>query len=712
MQLIEDASAQKLRGAYYTPPAIASFILHWGINGSTDADILEPSCGDGVFLEQMAKENMLFHHATAVEYEAVEAEKARAIGLHDSEVINSDFHRFCLDTEQSFDLVVGNPPFIRYQYYDEGQQELAGEIFKKAGLKRSKLTNAWVTFVVGCSLLLKETGKMGFVIPSELLQVTYAQQLRKYLAISFNKINIISFENLVFEEIQQEIVLLLCERTGTGEHLIEHIEMKDAEALQQLDPHRLKLPTKQIDFHADKWTYYFLDKEELDFLNKVRVDGMPKIGTYADVEVGITTGSNGYFTVPQGVVDMYQLHEYARPMVGRSVQVNSLCFTKADWLQNLANGAKANLLVFTPGAKENGNEGTKAYIENGEQQGINKGYKTSIRDDWYVIPSIKLSDALFLRRNNLYPKFVLNDAQAYTTDTMHRVFIKEGLNRKAFVVSYYNSLSFAFAEILGRNFGGGVLELMPSEVEGVYLPYREENAKLFEKVDQMVREKKTADEILDYTDKELLQKGMGFSEKETKMARSIWYKLMGRRLNRETLEKAAPEEKGEIKKAVARVKQLNFFDVLQQYPENIVENAPIVQPTKKQEPDVEMDKNVLISLVKSDNVERYLDQSAKIYYTGKRFPSTVALNKLYYFMPYIKRKGIRDLYLIKIARVGTRKEGQPDNDPNDFRLVFEIEFVKKLFKDYKPVELEIWHTFTDTNLKEVLDKCLKKRKFE
>ena len=703
MQLIEDASAQKLRGAYYTPPAIASFILHWGINGSTDADILEPSCGDGVFLEQMARENMLFHHATAVEYEAAEAEKARAIGLHDSEVINADFHRFCLDTEQRFNLVVGNPPFIRYQYYDEGQQELAGEIFKKAGLKRSKLTNAWVTFVVGCSLLLKETGKMGFVIPSELLQVTYAQQLRKYLATSFNKINIISFENLVFEEIQQEVVLLLCERTGSGEHLIEHIEVKDAKALQQLDPHRLKLPTKQIDFHADKWTYYFLDKEELDFLNKVRIDGMPKIGTYADVEVGITTGSNGYFTVPQGVVDMYQLHEYARPMVGRSVQVNSLCFTKADWQQNLANGAKANLLVFTPGAKENGNEGTKAYIENGEQQGINKGYKTSIRDDWYVIPSIKLSDAFFLRRNNLYPKFVLNDAQAYTTDTMHRVYIKDGVNRKAFVVSYYNSLSFAFAEILGRNFGGGVLELMPSEVEGVYLPYREENAKLFEKVDQMVREKKTADEILDFTDKELLQKGIGFSETETKMARSIWYKLMGRRLNREALEKAAPEEKGEIKKAVARVKQLNFFDVLQQYPENIVENAPVVQPAKKQEPDVEMDKNVLISLVKNDNVERYLDQSAKIYYTGKKFPSSVALNKLYYFMPYIKKKGIRDLYLIKIARVGTRKEGQPDNDPNDFRLVFEIEFVKKLFKDYKPVELEIWHTFTDTTMKELCE---------
>lgn len=161
----------------------------------------------------------------------------------------------------------------------------------------------------------------------------------------------------------------------------------------------------------------------------------------------------------------------------------------------------------------------------------------------------------------------------------------------------------------------------------------------------------------------------------------------------------------EEKPVVVRHKQLDFFATLRQYPENIVENSVSESPQEKpeeQEPDVDLDKNVLISLVKNDNVERYLDQSAKIYYTGKKFPSSVALNKLYYFMPYIKKKGIRDLYLIKIARVGTRKEGQPDNDPNDFRLVFEIEFVKELFTDYKPVELEIWHTFTDTTIMNVM----------
>ena len=169
------------------------------------------------------------------------------------------------------------------------------------------------------------------------------------------------------------------------------------------------------------------------------------------------------------------------------------------------------------------------------------------------------------------------------------------------------------------------------------------------------------------------------------------------------------------KKVAAHYKQLDLFDVLQRYPEYIVENdvarEDFVKYNSEAEPHdyiVKAAKKVLVSLVKEDNIERYLDQSANIYYTGKKFPTSVALNKLYYFMPYIKRKGIRDLYLIKKARVGTRKEGQPNNDPNDFRLVFEIEFVKKLFPDYKPIELDIWHTFTDTTMKEMLDKYLKK----
>ena len=151
-------------------------------------------------------------------------------------------------------------------------------------------------------------------------------------------------------------------------------------------------------------------------------------------------------------------------------------------------------------------------------------------------------------------------------------------------------------------------------------------------------------------------------------------------------------------KKVFAVHIVDFKEIKAEYPKCIVDNGSITSLDL----DVDKTKNVLISLVKADNIEQYLDRSAKVYYTGKKFPSTVALNKLYYFMPYMKNKGIRDLYFIKVARVGTRKESQSDEDKNDFRLVFEINFIGQMFKDYKPIKLEIWRTFTDTTINELM----------
>lgn len=140
---------------------------------------------------------------------------------------------------------------------------------------------------------------------------------------------------------------------------------------------------------------------------------------------------------------------------------------------------------------------------------------------------------------------------------------------------------------------------------------------------------------------------------------------------------------------------LNINKLIEKCPDRIIiDNQNIVVNEKN----IDFSKNVLVGLVKPDNIEQYLDCSAKIYYTGKKFPSTVALNKLYYFMPYIKNKGIRDLYIIKIARVGTKKEVHPQCDDNDFRLVFEIEYVGQFFQDYKLVRLDIWRTFMDTTM--------------
>ena len=158
------------------------------------------------------------------------------------------------------------------------------------------------------------------------------------------------------------------------------------------------------------------------------------------------------------------------------------------------------------------------------------------------------------------------------------------------------------------------------------------------------------------------------------------------------------QKKTKVAAMAVRVPLVKFKEIAEVYPDKIVSNRIVETPEG-----LDPSKNLLVSLVKNDTIDLLLDGSVNVYYTGKKFPSTVELNHLYYFMPYRKGKGIRDLYYIKVARVGSKHEVHPDADPNDLRLVFEIEFVKQLFPDYKPFKLVIWDTFTDTKLANILD---------
>lgn len=134
-------------------------------------------------------------------------------------------------------------------------------------------------------------------------------------------------------------------------------------------------------------------------------------------------------------------------------------------------------------------------------------------------------------------------------------------------------------------------------------------------------------------------------------------------------------------------------------------NAEIKVNKPKKNYTLDMSKNLLIGFVKADNTENFLDGGqTKLYYTGKTksFPSTIALNKLYYFMPYIKGKGVKDLYLIRIARIGNKAEIHPESKDNDPRLVFELEYLESL-PSYAMIKPNIFNTYRDTVLGKVMD---------
>ena len=129
----------------------------------------------------------------------------------------------------------------------------------------------------------------------------------------------------------------------------------------------------------------------------------------------------------------------------------------------------------------------------------------------------------------------------------------------------------------------------------------------------------------------------------------------------------------------------------------------INKPTKVYK--LDMKKRLLVGYVKPDNQDYFLNiEPTKLYYTGKTksFPSTIALNKLYYFMPYIKGKGVKDLYLIRIARIGNKAQIHPESNDTDPRLVFELEYLESL-PEYRPIHLDFNRTYTDTFLGRVME---------
>ena len=128
---------------------------------------------------------------------------------------------------------------------------------------------------------------------------------------------------------------------------------------------------------------------------------------------------------------------------------------------------------------------------------------------------------------------------------------------------------------------------------------------------------------------------------------------------------------------------------------------------------VEVGNRVLIGLVKEDNrlFQTFMDGTATLYYSGKQFPTTIALQDLHFFMPYIKGKGIRDVYEIVKVRTITGKEAkQTDEDDADskaLRLAFELRYVRKQYAEFQPIDTTkmIVYTFVDTTF-DKLDECV------
>lgn len=543
MRLKEHNSEKKLRGAYYTPKNLATAMV--GISGVGHAKtILEPSCGDGVFIEALTKCQELRHDVSidAVEIDGEALRKAREIDCNEAGVNyqQCDFFKFYEEARPgSYDLILGNPPYIRYQYLEPEQRTLLADILNRQGMRANKLVNAWVGFMVACTDLLADGGTLSFVIPAEILQVAYAEDLRRFLARHYSHITLLAFSKLVFDDIEQEIVVFVGVK-GSGQSSVRVIEADSVADLRKRSFGEVEYqPFVAFD---EKWTRYFINARDTKVLNELYRDKrLVPLAKLARINVGVTTGNNSYFSLTDETSAKFDLNEFTLPLIGRSSHASGVFFTKEDWKQNRSQGKRARLLALEDGQYARMTKTQQAYIDEGEEHGENNGYKCSIRDSWYAVPSIWIPDAFFLRRNNLYPKLVLNRCGAVSTDTMHRMKFRDGIDPELAIIAYYNSIAFAFTELCGRSYGGGVLEILPKEVGNIHVlntGLLSINAELkrdvISVIDRVVRNGHNIDEALDYVDAKILVGALRFDEDTCRACRRIWKTLQARRLGRGT----------------------------------------------------------------------------------------------------------------------------------------------------------------------------------
>ncbi|MFC5045443.1 N-6 DNA methylase [Aquimarina hainanensis] len=541
----EKIDSQKFRGGYYTPKEIAKFISDWAIQNGTE-NVLEPSCGDGNFIESAilrfnelgVDETELAGRIRGVELMQEEAQKAREraanLGLNGRTIINSDFFHYVQSNEATnYDVILGNPPFIRYQSFPEEHRSIAIKMMQEMGLKPNKLTNIWVPFLVISASLLNENGKLGMVIPAELFQVKYAAETRVFLSNFFQRITIITFKKLVFKGIQQEVVILLCEKQVDESEGIRVIECENMEELEEINFERVNQEElRTVDHSTEKWTKYFLTEDEIQFMRNLRRDErITKCQEYFDVDVGIVTGRNDFFMMKDSQVREWKVTKHIQPVTSKSNQLKGVSFSEEDYRENGASGYAVNLFIPPNVEFDELSTEAKNYIKYGEEQNYHTGYKCRIRKRWYITPSLWTPDAFALRQVAGYPKIILNNSGASSTDTIHRVRFKEGVDYRTATISFLNSLSFAFSEITGRSYGGGVMTFEPTEIEEIQIPTLLDLDVDFDNIDELIREKRI-EEVLDIIDEAFLIQGHGFSREEVSLLRSIWKKLSQRRLTR------------------------------------------------------------------------------------------------------------------------------------------------------------------------------------
>ncbi len=469
------ATERKLRGAFFTPTALSDFLCDWAIRSPKD-EILEPSCGEAVFLVSAVNRLRALGltdldpqrlHGFDLHRESLELAAGAMAKLNAGAVLKvGDFLE--QDTVRQYDVIIGNPPYVRYQNYKGIARARGREVALAQGVRLTGLASSWAAFLVHATAFLRPKGRLALVLPAELLSVNYAGPIRRYLLQRFKQVRLILFEELIFPGVLEEVVLLLAEGQGPTDHF-ELVQAKNTTALDDLRPGRW-FP-KAIE---EKWVSALVPAEASSIYTElVSGNNFTSLSEWGRTSLGIVTGNNKYFTLSgdQAKANGLAARDLMPICPPGSRHLRGLAFENNLW--EALKSQNNRVFLFYPNQKKPLSHAASAYIAKGEEMGVHQAYKCRVRTPWWRVPICDVPDLFLTYMNHETPQLATNRAELRFLNSVHGLYLKPEylqIGRDLLAIGMLNSVTLLGAEIVGRAYGGGMLKLEPKEADNLPVP--------------------------------------------------------------------------------------------------------------------------------------------------------------------------------------------------------------------------------------------------
>ena len=480
-------SERRTLGRFDTPRPLAQALADWAIRDASDR-VLEPSCGGGVIIKSAvarlteigAEHPQQRIRGCDIDSRALD-ETARGIASSELKLIHGNFLALTLKDfdEVPFNVVLGNPPYVRLHTMDETTRIIARNVLTPPD-KISAKASLWAYFPIHAFKFLAAGGRMGWILPEIVLHAEYGKELLSWAAQKFERCIAVSLRERCFlgDGAKERVVVLLL--SGAGVHAkrgVEMIEYTTADECVRALPelaHAASRALPQLNGHAVPHLVSVAAAGAAQTIENSK--DVTRLGAFAEIKIGVVTGDNRFFVLTEEQRIAAKLHPRHFQRAVRKFDDLGTGFHLAKIPQTRSfkeNASGSWLLRPSPLSAD---QQLAKYLNQYTPQEIAKNRTMAKRSHWQVPLLGEVPDAFFRCMGKVGPRVVLNEAKSYCTNTIHCLFFKRTVStrkRRAICLSLHSSYSQLYAEFEGRQYGSGVLKFEPSEAKRLVLALNE-----------------------------------------------------------------------------------------------------------------------------------------------------------------------------------------------------------------------------------------------